>query len=271
MPKLIITADDCGLSEANNRYVLDLHERGYLTAASVLTNYPAHKNALALFRNCPALDLGVHLNLTDGLPATQFAPPHAHLLRSDRRFRNKFSLYLRGLFFNKDAIRWIRNELDLQMRRCLDFGIQPQHITTHHHFHSLPILREIVHELAAVYRVRWVRGHDFRAMLTPNAILLRRQRGTGRYHFSMPDYITGVQGWLMRDPAEMARQIAQLDGTIEIVVHPAPAETDADFPNEITYGPAPRFAEAQYLLHVIGQLRALGLACPAAERGELRG
>ncbi|MYI41571.1 MAG: ChbG/HpnK family deacetylase [Chloroflexi bacterium] len=168
-------------------------------------------------------------------------------------------MYLRGLFFNKDAIHWIRGELDLQMRRCLDFGIAPQHITTHHHFHTLPILREIVHELAAVYRVRWVRGHDFRAMLTPSAFLLRRQRSASRYNFSMPDYLAGVQGWMKHAPSEFARRVAQLDGTIEIVVHPAPAATDDDFPSHIDYGPAPRYAEAQFLVRAIDHLRELGI------------
>lgn len=264
MPKLIITADDCGLSKANNQYVLDLHERGYVTAASVLTNYPAHRHALEIFRGCKELDLGVHLNLTDGVPVTQFAPHHSHLLGSNRRFRSKFSLYLRGLFFDKDAIRWIRNELDMQLQRCLAAGVEPQHITTHHHFHSLPILRELVHELAAVHRVRWVRGHDFRSMLTPRAFLLRRQQASHRYNFSMPDYMTGIQGWMKRAPAEFARRIARLDGTIEIVVHPAPAETDADFPSDMEYGPAPRYAEAQFLVCAIDQLRELG--APAQPR-----
>ena len=259
MPELIITADDCGLSEANNRHVVDLHQRGYLTAASLLTNYPAHRDALARFADCPDLDVGLHLNLTDGFPAAQFGPHHSHLLRDDRRFRSKFQLYMRGLFFNPEAIHWIRNELDLQMRRCLDGGIAPQHITTHHHFHTLPILREIVHELAAIYQVRWVRGHDFRAMLTPSAWLLRPQRDTRRHIFRLPDYLTGIQNWMKRPAAEFAQRIARLDGTIEIVAHPAPRH-DADFPSDIDYGNSPRHAETQYLVQVVDALRELGVA-----------
>ena len=36
-----------------------------------MTNYPAHRHALALFRACPDLDLGIHLSLTDGHPVTE--------------------------------------------------------------------------------------------------------------------------------------------------------------------------------------------------------
>ena len=259
MPRLIITADDCGISPAINQSVHELHLRGYINAASVMTNYPAHAHALDLFGGCPGLDIGVHLNLTDGVPASQFGPHHSHLLRDDRRFRDKFSLYLRGLFFNKEAIRWIRNELDLQMRRCQDAGVQPRHITTHHHFHTLPILREIVQELAAVYQVEWLRGHDFRATLTPRQFLLRKQRQSQRYSFAMPDYMTGIQGWMKQPPAEFARRVSQLEGSLEIVAHPAPA-SDPGFPADMDYGPAPRHAETQYLIRAIDALRDLNVA-----------
>ena len=259
MPKLIITADDCGLSEAINQETFELHQRGYISAASVMTNFPAHRHALELFRACPELDVGVHLNLTDGLPVTRLGPPHSHLLRPDRRFRTKFSLYLRGLFFNKEAIRWIRNELDLQMRRCHEGGVAPRHITTHHHFHTLPILREIVHELAALYQVEWVRGHNFRATLTPNQRLLRKQAPSPRYRFAMPDYMTGVQSWLKRPPDEFSEKVARLNGTLEIVAHPAPRH-DPHFPAGVEYGPAPRHAESQFLARAVDRLRALGVS-----------
>ena len=247
MPRLIITADDCGLSPGINRAVVDLHRRGIITSASVMTNFPAHQDALERFRDCPQLDIGAHLTLTDGYPASLLGPHHSHLLRDDRRFRDKFSLYLRGLFFNKAAIRWMRNELDLQLRRMVDFGLPPRHITTHHHFHTLPILRELAHELAALYHVEWVRGHDFRATLTPTQMFLRQQRQSARYAFAMPDYMTGIQGWMKRSPAEFAERILRLEGTVEIVTHPG-ALDDPAFPPDVGYGPASRYAETQYLI-----------------------
>ena len=254
MPQLIFTADDCGLSPGINRAVVDLHQRGLITAASVMTNFPAHEHALELFRAYPELDVGAHLTLTDGVPASIFGPPHSHLLHDDRSFRNKFSLYCRGLFFNKSAIRWIRNELDLQLRRIVDSGLRLRHITTHHHFHTLPILREIVHELAALYHVEWVRGHDFRATLAPRHIMLRNQRQAERYHFWLPDYMTGVQGWMQRSPAEMAAAIMKLDGRVEIVAHPGLID-DPEFPHGVGYGPAERAAETAYLEELVACLR----------------
>lgn len=259
MQRLIVTADDCGMSEGINQATYDLHKRGYISAASVMTNFPAYQHALECFRDCPELDVGAHLTLTDGFPVDWRGPRHPHLLKDDHSFRDKFSLYLRGLFFSKDTIRWIRNELDAQLRRLVDAGMPPRHISTHHHFHSLPILREIVHELAAVYQVDWVRGHSFRAAISPHVILPRKQTQSQRYAFFMPDYMTGIQGWISRSPAEFADRVASLPGSVEIVAHPGPPK-DPDFPMSLSYGPAPRYAESQYLIEALELLGKQGLA-----------
>jgi len=46
MQRLIVTADDCGLSEGINQATYDLHKRGYISAASVMTNFPGYRRAL---------------------------------------------------------------------------------------------------------------------------------------------------------------------------------------------------------------------------------
>lgn len=257
MPKLIITADDCGLTRSINQTTHDLHQQGYVSAASVMTNYPAHQDALALFRACPDLDLGIHLSLTDGHPVNEDDEHHPHLLNEDFSFRSNLSLYLRSHFFSASAVRWIGNELDAQLRRFTEAGIQPRHISTHHHFHSIPLLRRIVHELAVKYAVDWVRAHDFRASVSPHNVFLRPQRKRGRQPFAMPDYITAIQPSMKRPVAEFCARIARLSGTVEIVVHPAPRQ-DPDFPADWHYGTAPRHAETQFLIQAVDRLRELG-------------
>lgn len=259
MPNLIITADDCGLTEAVNQKTYDLHQAGYISAASVMTNYPAHQHALALFRTCPDLDLGIHLSLTDGHPVSDNNEHHPHLLNEDFSFRSNLSLYLRSHFFSAAAADWIRNELDAQMRRFTDAGLRPRHISTHHHFHSIPLLRRIVHELATRYEVRWVRAHDFRASVSPHNFFLRRQQRRERHTFTMPDYVGAVQACSSLPVEKFCARIMRLDGTVEIVIHPA-ARRDPDFPADWHYGIAPRQAEIQYLVRAVNRLRDLGIA-----------
>ena len=259
MPRLIITADDCGLSEGINQSIYDLHQRGYLTAASVMTNFPAHRQALDLLRGCPELDLGIHLSLTDGHPVTAFDDHHPHLLNEDFSFRSNISLYIRSHFFSAGAVDWIRRELDAQMRRFTDVGLQPQHISSHHHFHAIPLLRRIVHELAEHYQVAWVRGHDFRATLSARSPFLRAQRKSADCAFDMPDYMTAIQSQVRRPVEEFCDRIAGLEGTVEIVVHPSPPR-DPDFPTDMHYGPRQRYLETEFLLRAVDRLRELGIA-----------
>ena len=259
MPELIITADDCGLTEAVNQKTYELHQAGYINAASVMTNYPAHEHALALFRTCPNLDLGIHLSLTDGHPVSDNEEHHPHLLNEDFSFRSNLSLYMRSHFFSAEATAWIRNELDAQLRRFTDAGLRPRHISTHHHFHSIPLLRRIVHELAARYEVDWVRAHDFRATISSHNLFPRKQRKRQRQSFSMPDYITAIQGCISQPVEKFCARVTRLDGTVEIVVHPA-SRQDPDFPADWHYGIAPRRAETEYLVRAVDRLRELGAA-----------
>ena len=53
MQRLIVTADDCGMSEGINQATYDLHKRGYISAASVMTNFPGYRHALERFSDCP--------------------------------------------------------------------------------------------------------------------------------------------------------------------------------------------------------------------------
>ncbi len=258
MLKLIITADDCGLTEGINQTVYDLHQRGYITAASVMTNFPAHASALERFRACPDLDLGIHLSLTDGHPVTAFDDHHPHLLNEDFSFRSNLSLYIRSHFFSAVAVDWIRNELDAQLRRFSDLGIRPDHISTHHHFHAIPLLRRIVHELAERYAVKWVRSHDFRASVSSHNFFLRCQRKLPHDRFVMPDYVSAIQACMSLSIDDYCARIARLTGTVEIIVHPSPAR-DPDFPSDMHYGPAQRYAETQYLIRAIDRLRELGI------------
>ncbi|MCY3833085.1 MAG: ChbG/HpnK family deacetylase [Chloroflexi bacterium] len=258
MPNLIITADDCGLTEAVNQKTYELHKAGYISAASVMTNYSAHQHALALFRTCPDLDLGIHLSLTDGHPVSDNEAHHPHLLNEDFSFRSNLSLYLRSHFFSAEAAAWIRNELDAQLRRFTEAGLRPRHISTHHHFHSIPLLRRIVHELATSYEVDWVRAHDFRATISAHNLFPRRQQRRERYTFTMPDYITAIQACLSQPVEKFCARVMRLSGTVEIVVHPA-APRDPDFPADWHYGITPRQAEIQYLVRAVNRLRELGV------------
>src|SRR5258708_3414128 len=59
---LIVNADDFGQSRGVNRGIIEAHERGIVTSASLMVRWPAAAEATASARNHPRLSLGLHLD-----------------------------------------------------------------------------------------------------------------------------------------------------------------------------------------------------------------
>lgn len=60
---LIVNVDDFGQSPGVNRGVIQAHERGVVTSASLMVRWPAAIEAAAYARRHPALSVGLHLDL----------------------------------------------------------------------------------------------------------------------------------------------------------------------------------------------------------------
>ena len=66
--RLIVTADDFGLSEPVNAAIEEAHRRGILSAASLMIGGPAAADAIKRARALPNLRVGLHVVLVDGKP-----------------------------------------------------------------------------------------------------------------------------------------------------------------------------------------------------------
>ena len=66
--RLIINADDFGLSKGITDGILLTHERGILTSTSLMVNQAATEYAISRAEDAPGLGIGIHLNLTQGAP-----------------------------------------------------------------------------------------------------------------------------------------------------------------------------------------------------------
>src|SRR4051794_31121403 len=60
---LIVNADDFGLSAGVNRGIVEAHEHGIVTSASLMVRQPAAKAAADYARGRAALGIGLHLDL----------------------------------------------------------------------------------------------------------------------------------------------------------------------------------------------------------------
>jgi chitin disaccharide deacetylase len=132
--RVILCADDFGLTEAGCESTLDLMSGGAISAASCVVDGPCvERHAGALRKVAPPAALGLHFNLTQCGGASQRATLHAWLLRA---------YLLRSI----DA-RALRHELrrQLQLFETL-FQRAPAYVDGHEHVHQFPGIAEVLVE-----------------------------------------------------------------------------------------------------------------------------
>lgn len=135
-PRLIVNADDFGLSRGVNNAILAAHTGGILTSASLMANQAASDHAIDMLRQMPNLGVGIHLNLTSGspvLPARQVPT----LVGPDGAFHHRDALFRKFWLFQVSAAQ-IEAEFRAQIRWLKDRGVQPLHADSHLHVHIYP-------------------------------------------------------------------------------------------------------------------------------------
>ncbi len=137
-PRLIINADDFGLTSGVNRAIAELHQANALTSATLMATGSAFEDAVAIARSQPTLGVGCHIVLTDGSPVS---PPHTipTLIGADgQNFRPSLldfvQALLRGIIRPED----IERESLAQIQKLQRAGIQVTHVDTHKHTHLFP-------------------------------------------------------------------------------------------------------------------------------------
>ena len=153
--RLIVNADDFGMTEAVNQGIVEAHDSGIVTSASLMATGSAFEHAVALAKTRPGLAVGVHLTLTEQRPLTGSAA--ASLVGADGRFPPHLVQFAGRHMRGKIALAQVRAELDAQIRKVSDAGVAVSHLDGHQHVHVLPGIAAIVAELAAEHGVGAVR------------------------------------------------------------------------------------------------------------------
>lgn len=149
MKRLIINADDFGLTPGVTRGILDAHINGVVTSTSAMMNSPhLAENLAAATKVAPNLGMGVHLVLTWGIPV--LAPEKVTTLVDDTgHFYKIFQLSGHAEDFDLNEVR---NEWQAQIEAFIAAGRRPDHLDSHHHSsYSNPALFAAMLELAREY------------------------------------------------------------------------------------------------------------------------
>jgi chitin disaccharide deacetylase len=148
--RLIVTADDFGLSLPVNEAVETVHREGILSAASLMVGAPAFEDAVARARTLSTLGVGLHLTLLEGRPVLP-REKIPGLVGPDGRFPCDPVRFGITLFFSPELRRQAHAEIKAQFERFGETGLVMDHINGHQHFHLHPVVLQAIAELAPHY------------------------------------------------------------------------------------------------------------------------
>ena len=145
---LIVNADDFGLDTGTNHAIIEAHEKGILTSASLMLNEPGFEEAVALAREHPRLGIGLHLTLLCGhstLPHEEI--PDLVNERNEFDF-NPARVGFRYFFKRRELRTQLHAEILAQFAKFRAIGLPLDHVDSHHHLHAHPAIFRILIESA---------------------------------------------------------------------------------------------------------------------------
>jgi predicted glycoside hydrolase/deacetylase ChbG (UPF0249 family) len=131
----IVNADDFGQSAGINRGIVEAHERGIVTSASLMVRWPAAAAAAEYARRHPRFSVGLHVDLGESI------------------YRDGEWIRLYERVDRRDA-RAVESEIRAQLALCRELlGRDPTHLDSHQHAHLEEPVRSILEDLAGELNV----------------------------------------------------------------------------------------------------------------------
>jgi hopanoid biosynthesis associated protein HpnK len=241
--RLIINADDFGVTSGVNRAIVEAHEGGIVTSATLMANGQAFEEAVSLAQARPRLGVGCHVVLVDGAPLVRQTATDSLLDPRSRtagtpRFRDGISKFAALALLGRLAQDEIEEEAAAQIGKLQSSGIAVTHLDSHKHTHMFPqVLRPLL-RAAQVRGVRAIRNPFERvrgSQLAMRPGLWRRWTEVGvlgrlakqfreavrRAGMVTPDGTFAIVATGSLDERLLRRMVEHLpDGTWELVCHP---------------------------------------------------
>lgn len=253
MSRLIINADDFGLTAGVNRAIVELHAAGVLTSTTLMARAGATDKAVQNARATDSLGVGCHVVLgvgchvvlVDGEPT--LAPTEIPTLvdRNTGGFRSSLSGFLARLFAGRISAAEIEAEAAAQIEFIQSQGLTLTHIDTHKHTHMFPqVLRPVLraarkagisavrNPFEPVWAVRATAGARWARAAQVN--VLRKLQDTCRRIIAEEGFVTtdgtiAMVGTGVMNADTVRLLLRQLpEGTWELVTHPGYNDTDLD-------------------------------------------
>lgn len=180
--RVIVNADDLGISDEVNKAIFDGMERGVVTSATILANGPALMTAVRDLHRFPRCSFGSHLNLTEFEPLLAAS---RHSLASIIDERGCFNgNAIREVTVTPSMLAGIFREWCAQIERLINLGVRPSHLDAHHHVHTIPQMLPVLAAVRQRFRINKVRiSRNFYPANAPapRSLLIKKQA----YNFAL--------------------------------------------------------------------------------------
>ena len=183
MRRLIVNADDFGMTAGINRAIAEAQKDGIVTSATLMAKSQAFDDAAALARllmeNNPHFSVGCHVVLLDGdpvLPGARVASLLSRGAKNGSHLRSSLNDFAVAALRGKLQPDEIEGEAAAQFERLQAAGVQPSHFDTHKHAHMFPAVLRPLLRAARARNVAAVRNPFGQVWPLPlSDVLLRRQ------------------------------------------------------------------------------------------------
>jgi chitin disaccharide deacetylase len=229
--RLILNADDFGLTSGINRAIAELHRAGVLTSATLMAREKATDEAIGIARSTPSLGVGCHVVLVDREPVLPGG------------FQPTMGVFLRGVIAGRIDSAAIEAEAFAQIEVLQSRGLTLTHIDTHKHTHMFPaVLRPVLRaarragiravrnpfepawSLKATRNAPWIRWNAVRLLrrLEPGFRRIVAEEG-----FMTTDGNLGISATGSLDSMTLNSLLGKLPpGTWELIAHPGYNDAD---------------------------------------------
>jgi hopanoid biosynthesis associated protein HpnK len=156
--RLIVNADDFGLTSGVNRGILEAHTSGVVTSATLMACGAQFAKAVALAAQAPKLSVGCHVVLVDGSPVLDSPRVASLIANSGPHFRESiisFALLATTGRLDQDQIE---AEVTAQIKKLQTSGVRVSHLDSHKHTHMFPVALKGILRAARACGVRAIRN-----------------------------------------------------------------------------------------------------------------
>jgi hopanoid biosynthesis associated protein HpnK len=138
--RLIINADDFGLTAGVNRGILEGHQNGVVSSTTVMACSQGFQDAATLPQRAPGLSVGCHVVLVDGQSTLNPSQIPTLMGRNDGWFREKLLTFACLAATGKLDAGQIEAEATAQIQKLQSAGIAVSHLDSHKHTHIFPVV-----------------------------------------------------------------------------------------------------------------------------------